>query len=70
MIKEVLDVMLDLARSEMMLLAVTHEMAFARAVVDRLVFMDTGEIVEVTTPDMFFDNPETDRSKLFLEQVP
>ena len=69
MIKEVLDVMLDLARSEMTLLVVTHEMGFAREVADRLVFMDAGEIVEVATPDTFFDNPETDRAKLFLEQI-
>ena len=69
MIKEVLDVMLDLARSEMTLLVVTHEMGFAREVADRLVFMDAGEIVEVATPATFFDNPETDRAKLFLEQI-
>ena len=69
MIKEVLDVMLDLARSEMTLLVVTHEMGFAREVADRLVFMDEGEIVEVATPNTFFDNPETDRAKLFLEQI-
>ena len=69
MIKEVLDVMLDLARSEMTLLVVTHEMGFAREVADRLVFMDAGEIVEVATPDTFFDNPRTDRAKLFLEQI-
>ena len=61
--------MLNLARSETTLLVVTHEMGCARAVVDRLVFMDTGEIVEGTTPDTCFDNPETDRAKLFLERI-
>ncbi|MYB76144.1 MAG: hypothetical protein F4X83_03420 [Chloroflexi bacterium] len=52
------------------ILAVTHEMAFAREVADRLVFMDADEIVEVVTPDTFLDNPETDRTKLFQEQLP
>lgn len=47
-----------------------QQIAFAREVADRLVFMDAGEIVEVATPDAFFDNPETDRTKLFLEQLP
>lgn len=70
MIKKVLDMLLDLTRSEMTLLVVTHEIAFAREVADRLVFMDAGEIVEVTTPDTFFDNPETDRAKLFQKQLP
>lgn len=69
MIKEVLDVMLDLARSEMTLLVVTHEMGFAREVADRLVFMDAGEIVEVGTSQEFFDNPKAERTKLFLEQI-
>ncbi len=69
MIKEVLDVMLDLARSEMTLLVVTHEMGFAREVADRLVFMDAGEIVEVGTSQEFFDNPTAERTKLFLEQI-
>ena len=65
MIKEVLDVLLDLTRSEMTLLVVTYEMAFAREMANRLVFMNAGEIVEVVTPDTFFDNPETDRTQLF-----
>ena len=69
MIKEVLDVMLDLARSEMTLLVVTHEMGFAREVADRLVFMDSGEIVEIGTPEHFFTNPKAERTKLFLEQI-
>ncbi len=69
MIKEVLDVMLDLARSEMTLIVVTHEMGFAREVADRLVFMDAGEIVEVGTPKEFFDNPKAERTKQFLEQI-
>ena len=69
MIKEVLDVMLDLARSEMTLIVVTHEMGFAREVADRLVFMDAGEIVEVGTSEEFFDNPKAERTKLFLEQI-
>ena len=69
MIKEVLDVMLDLARSEMTLLVVTHEMGFAREVADRLVFMDAGEIVEIGTPHEFFTQPKTERTKLFLEQI-
>ena len=69
MIKEVLDVMLDLARSEMTLLVVTHEMGFAREVADRLVFMDAGEIVEEGDSQEFFDNPTAERTKLFLEQI-
>ena len=69
MIKEVLDVMLDLARSEMTLLVVTHEMGFAREVADRLVFMDAGEIVEEGDSQEFFDNPKAERTKLFLEQI-
>ncbi len=69
MIKEVLDVMLDLARSEMTLLVVTHEMGFAREVADRLVFMDAGEIVEIGDSQGFFDNPTAERTKLFLEQI-
>ncbi len=69
MIKEVLDVMLDLARSDMTLLVVTHEMGFAREVADRLVFMDAGEIVEIGTPDQFFSNPKAERTRIFLEQI-
>ena len=59
--------LLDLTRSEMTLLAVTYEIAFAREVADRLVFMNAGEIVEVVTPDTFLDNTETDRTKLVSE---
>ncbi len=69
MIKEVLDVMLDLARSDMTLLVVTHEMGFAREVADRLVFMDDGEIVEIGTPEQFFHNPQAERTRMFLEQI-
>lgn len=69
MIKEVLDVMKELATTGMTIVAVTHEMGFAREVAQRVVFMDFGEIVEVNTPDEFFDNPQEDRAKLFLSQI-
>lgn len=70
MIKEVLDVMIELADEEgMTMLCVTHEMGFAKTVADRVIFMDGGEIVEQNTPDLFFDNPETDRLQLFLSQI-
>ena len=69
MVKEVLDAMQDLARSGMTMIVVTHEMGFAKAVADRVVFMADGEIVEVGTPDHFFDNPQEDRTKLFLSQI-
>jgi general L-amino acid transport system ATP-binding protein len=69
MIKEVLDVMVELARSGMTMLVVTHEMAFARSVADRMVFMDRGEIVERSPPSEFFTNPQSDRTKLFLSQI-
>jgi general L-amino acid transport system ATP-binding protein len=69
MIKEVLDVMKELARSGMTMLVVTHEMGFAREVADRVVFMDSGEIVESNTPAAFFSNPEHNRTKLFLEKI-
>jgi general L-amino acid transport system ATP-binding protein len=69
MIKEVLDVMRNLAREGMTMLCVTHEMAFAREVADRMVFMDKGQIVEVGTPDQIFSNPQHDRTKLFLSQI-
>jgi general L-amino acid transport system ATP-binding protein len=69
MIKEVLDVMKELARSGMTMLCVTHEMGFAREVADRVVFMDAGEIVEENTPEAFFTNPQHDRTKLFLQQI-
>jgi len=69
MIKEVLDVMVDLANEGMTMVCVTHEMGFAKTVADRIVFMDAGEIVEQNTPQKFFDNPETDRAKTFLSQI-
>ncbi|MEZ4870217.1 MAG: amino acid ABC transporter ATP-binding protein [Caldilineaceae bacterium] len=69
MIKEVLDVMKELAQSGMTMLCVTHEMGFAREVADRVVFMDAGEIVEMATPEVFFTNPQHERTKLFLSQI-
>jgi general L-amino acid transport system ATP-binding protein len=69
MIKEVLDAMIDLAKSGMTMLVVTHEMGFARAVADRMYFFDFGEIVESGTPDDIFKNPQEDRTKLFLSQI-
>jgi ABC-type polar amino acid transport system ATPase subunit len=69
MISEVLDVMIDLAKEGMTMICVTHEMGFARSVADNVVFMDQGEIVETGPPATFFDNPKSDRTKLFLEQI-
>lgn len=69
MIKEVLDVMTDLAQSGMTMIVVTHEMGFARTVADRMVFMDQGRIVESAPTDRFFANPDSDRASLFLSQV-
>jgi len=69
MISEVLDVMKDLARGGMTMMCVTHEMGFAREVADRIIFMESGEIVEVGTPQHFFENPTEDRTKLFLSQI-
>ena len=69
MIKEVLDVMTELAKSGMTILAVTHEMGFARAVADRMIFFDKGEIVEQGTPEQIFNSPNEDRTKLFLSQI-
>ncbi len=69
MIKEVLDVMIELAESGMTMVCVTHEMGFARQVADRVVFMDRGEIVESGPPERLFENPQTDRLKLFLSQI-
>ena len=69
MIKEVLDVMIDLAEGGMTMIVVTHEMGFAKTVADRMVFMDEGRIVEQAVPDKFFNNPESDRTKLFLSQI-
>jgi len=69
MISEVLDVMKDLARGGMTMMVVTHEMGFAREVADRIIFMESGEIVEVGTPQHFFESPSEDRTKLFLSQI-
>ena len=69
MIKEVLDVMIGLADEGMTMLVVTHEMGFAKSVADRVMFMDDGEIVEQNSPDAFFDNPQHERTKLFLSQI-
>lgn len=69
MIKEVLDVMVELAEDGMTMLCVTHEMGFARQVADRVIFMDGGEIVEENEPEVFFSNPENERTQLFLSQV-
>ncbi len=69
MIKEVLDVMVDVAASGVTMLVVTHEMGFASQVADRVILMDEGQIVEQNTPDEFFNNPQSDRTKLFLSQI-
>jgi len=69
MIAGVLDVMIELAEEGMTMICVTHEMGFARKVADRIVFMDEGEVVEVADPETFFNNPESDRAKLFLSQI-
>lgn len=69
MISEVLDVMVSLAEEGMTMLCVTHEMGFARRVADRVIFMDEGEIVEQNKPEEFFNNPQSDRTKLFLSQI-
>ena len=69
MVKEVLDVMIDLAREGMTMLVVSHEMGFARSVAHRVLFMDSGQIVEENTPEEFFHNPQNDRTKKFLSQI-
>jgi len=69
MIKEVLDVMVELAEQGITMLCVTHEMGFAKAVADRVIFMDQGQIVEQNTPQAFFDNPQHDRTKDFLAKI-
>ena len=69
MINEVLDVMVELAQDGMTMICVTHEMGFARSIADAVVFMDNGEIVEAGRPDAFFNNPKSDRTKLFLSQI-
>ena len=69
MIKEVLDVMIQLAEEGMTMLVVTHEMGFAKTVADQMIFMDEGRIVEEAKPEEFFNNPQNDRTKLFLSQI-
>ena len=69
MIKEVLDVMVELAEDGMTMVVVTHEMGFAKTVADQMVFMDEGEIVETAPPAQFFDAPKSDRTALFLSQI-
>jgi general L-amino acid transport system ATP-binding protein len=69
MIKEVLDVIMELADGGMTMLCVTHEMGFAKAVANRVIFMDQGQIVEENNPEEFFNNPRTDRSKDFLSKI-
>jgi len=69
MIKEVLDVMVELAGTGMTMICVTHEMGFARTVADRILFMDLGEIVEQSPPEEFFNNPKSERTRLFLSQI-
>ena len=69
MIKEVLEVMVDLAQSGMTMLCVTHEMGFARQVANRVIFMDAGQIIEQNEPEPFFTNPQHERTKLFLSQI-
>ncbi|WP_325895366.1 amino acid ABC transporter ATP-binding protein [Grimontia sp. NTOU-MAR1] len=68
-VKEVLDVMIELASDSITMICVTHEMGFAKSVADRVIFMDSGEIIEEGSPDLFFDSPKTDRAKEFLSQV-
>jgi len=69
MIKEVLDVMVDLAKRDITMIVVTHEMGFAKEVADRVILFDEGMLIEENTPDVFFDNPQHERTKLFLEQI-
>ncbi len=69
MIKEVLEVMVDLAQSGMTMLCVTHEMGFARQVANRVIFMDQGQIIEQNSPKEFFESPKSERTKLFLSQI-
>ncbi len=69
MIKEVLDVMVELAQSGMTMVCVTHEMGFARQVADQMVFMDRGEVVEIAPPERFFTAPQSERTRLFLSQI-
>ena len=69
MIKEVLEVMINLAKENMTMVVVTHEMGFARKVADRIVFIDGGRLVEEASTEMFFENPQNERTKRFLDQI-
>lgn len=69
MVKEVLDVIIQLAHDGMTMICVTHEMGFAKQVADRIIFMDSGEIVEENHPDQFFTHPQYDRTQKFLKQI-
>jgi general L-amino acid transport system ATP-binding protein len=69
MVKEVLDTMVELATDGITMLVVSHEMGFARQVADRMIFMDEGQIVEINAPQSFFDHPQHERTRLFLQQI-
>jgi general L-amino acid transport system ATP-binding protein len=69
MIKEVLEIMIDLARGGMTMVVVSHEMGFAKTVADRIIFMDEGKIIEIQKTKDFFEKPQSDRTKLFLSQI-
>ena len=69
MIKEVLDVMVELADTGMTMIVVTHEMGFAKTIADRVIFMDEGDVVEENEPNEFFTNPQHERTRLFLSQI-
>ncbi|MDF2467453.1 MAG: amino acid transporter ATP-binding protein, partial [Ramlibacter sp.] len=69
MIKEVLDVMIELAQQGMTMLVVTHEMGFAKAVADSVIFMDEGQVIEACKPDDFFNNPQSERGRDFLSKI-
>jgi general L-amino acid transport system ATP-binding protein len=69
MVKEVLDTMVELATDGITMLVVSHEMGFARQVADRMIFMDEGQIVEINAPQNFFDHPQHERTRLFLQQI-
>jgi general L-amino acid transport system ATP-binding protein len=69
MVKEVLDTMVELATDGITMLVVSHEMGFARQVADRIIFMDEGQIVEINAPQNFFDHPQHERTRLFLQQI-
>ena len=69
MVSEVLDVMVELADEGITMICVTHEMGFAKRVADRVIFMDAGQVIEENEPNEFFDNPKSERLKLFLDQI-